>query len=178
MKTTMVLCALFLLVSCGPLNRLQRASLPIAYDNVTVSIVTDNVLSFPQTPDKEFVKIIASHLDGATKAEITKQGSLKTISACEPRTLKAVQEITGITANTITDVSTGFLPFQLFRGSATSTKSDAIYINTTTTVVDCENNRTLGAYNYQGYGYSQYTTEILQEIALYNVYYIYTHQRR
>jgi hypothetical protein len=163
------------MVGCAPLARLHRATLPINYYNATLSVVSDNVLLFPQTQDKEFIKILASRLNDVTKAEIENRGSLKVIPACGPRTLKVVQEITGITANTVTDVSTGFFVFQLFRGSATSTKSDMIYINTTTSVIDCENGKTLGAYSYQGYGQSP--IETLQSIAAYNVYYVYDHQR-
>jgi hypothetical protein len=175
MTKIILLCVLLAMVSCAPLARLHRETLPIMYDNTTVSVVTDNVLLFPQMSDKEFMKILSSRLNDATKAEIAKQGRLKVISACGPKTLKIVQEITGITVNTVTDVSTGFFLFQLFRGSATSTKSDNFSINTTTTVIDCESSKTLGVQNYQYDG--QNPIESLQAIAWYNVWYAYTHQR-
>lgn len=175
MKKIIVACLLVGLMGCAPLVRLHRATLPILYDNAAISVVTDNVLLFPQTQDRDFIKILSSRLNDATKTEIENRGSLKVISACGPRTLRVVQEITGITANTVTDVSTGFFVFQLFRGSATSTKSDMIYINTTTSVIDCESGKTMGSYNYQGYGQSP--IETLQSIAAYNVYYVYEHQR-
>lgn len=161
----------FTLSGCA-LNQLTK---PIIYDNATISIVTDNVLLFPQMSEKEFIKILATRLTDFTTAEIAKQGNLKVTPACGPRTLKVVQEITGITANTVTDISTGFFLFQLFRGSATSTKSDNISINTTTTVFDCESGKTLGIQNYQYDGPNP--IESLQAIAWYNVWYTYTHQR-
>jgi len=170
MKKIVVVCLLVLMAGCA----LQRASLPIMYDNAVVSVITDNVLLFPQTQDKEFTKILAARLSDLTKAEIEKRGSLKIKPACGPRTLSVIQEITGITASTVTDVSTGFFVFQLFRGSATSTKSDMIYITTTTSVFDCLNGL-LGSYPYQGYG--QYPIETLQSIAANSVYYVYEHQR-
>ena len=173
MKKIIVVCLLVALVGLIGCASLQRARLPIMYDNAVVSVITDNVLLFPQTQDKEFIKILASRLNDVTKAEIENRGSLKVTPACGPRTLKVVQEITGITvtANTVTNVEAR----SFVRSSATSTKSDMIYINTTTSVIDCENGKTLGAYSYQGYGQSP--IETLQGIAADNVDHVYEHQR-
>lgn len=172
-----VICFVFigLLIGCVPLTKLQRASMPILYDNAIISVVTDNILLFPKMDDKDFIPAISTRLNDITKTELTKQGSLKLISECEPRTLRVAQEITGITVSTVTDVNTGFFLFQLLRGGATSTKSDMIYINTVTTVSDCETGKVLGSYNYQSSG--QNPIDILQSIAGYNVYYVYNHQR-
>lgn len=47
MKKTAAIMILFALVGCGPLQRVVQGSLPIKYDNVTVSIMADNVLFLP-----------------------------------------------------------------------------------------------------------------------------------
>ena len=176
MKRIMILLILFvMLASCGFLDRLQRESSPILYDNIIISIVTDKALVFSKMSDKDFLPTLSSQLNNFTKAEIAQQGSLKVTSVCEPRTLKVVQEVTGVTINTVTDVQTGFILSQLLRGTANSKTSDKIYINTTTTIVDCESGKELGSYNYQSEG--QNPIESLQTIAAYNVYYAYAHQR-
>jgi hypothetical protein len=144
------------------------------YDNVIISVVTDNVLLFPKITDKDFIPLLATHLKNETKREIIKQGSLKIISKCEPRTLKITQEITGVTVNTVTDVNTGFFVFQLLRGSVTSTKSDMICIDSIITISDCESGKILGTYNYQSS--NQNPIDILKNIAFYDVYYVYYHQ--
>jgi hypothetical protein len=163
-----------ILAGCAVLNKFKDPG-PVLYDNAIISIVTDNVLLIPKMPDNDFMPILVTRLNEFTKAEIQKQGDLKVISDCRPRTLKIVQDVTGITANTVTDVSTGFFLFQVFRGSATATKGDEIYINTITTVMDCQSGRTLGTYNCQGWG--QNPTEALQSAAWYSVTYAYEHQR-
>lgn len=175
MKKAAAIIILFALVGCGPLQRIVQKTLPIKYDNVTVSVKADNVLYFPPMQDKEFVKILTARLNDSTISEIASQGNLRVNSSCGSRTLKVIQEVTGISVNTVTDVNTGFFLFQLFRGSATSTKSDIIYINTTTSVIDCESGKILGTYAYQNYG--QNPVEILQGLASYNVWYVYSHQR-
>jgi hypothetical protein len=174
-KSTIIISIILIIMGCGPINRMQKAMEPIKYDNVIVSVVADNVLFFPPMQDKEFMQILTSRLSDSTISEITRQGNLKVVKSCEPRTLKVIQEVTGVSANTVTDVSTGFFLFQLFRGSATSTKSDYIYIDTTTSVMDCESSKVLGVYPYQNYG--QNPIEILRGLALYNVWYVYSHQR-
>jgi len=174
-KITVLLIIGLILSGCAPMKRLQKATEPIRYDNTVISIVADNVLLFPKMTDKDFIPLLSTRLNDITKTEIAKQGNLKIISACEPRTLKFTQEITGITVNTVTDVNTGFFMFQIIRGSATSTKSDVIYINTVTTISDCETGKILGSYPYQSYG--QNPVDILQSLAYYNVYYVYDHQR-
>jgi hypothetical protein len=164
-----------IIIGCAPIHRLQNSSKPVMYDNVIISIATDNLLLFPQTTDKDFIPLLSSHLNDATKNEILRQGNLKVTSSCAPRTLKANQEITGMTVNTVTDVNTGFFIFQLLRGKATSTQSNIIYINTTMTILDCETGKILGSYPYQFSG--QNPIDILQDIASYNVYNIYDNQR-
>jgi hypothetical protein len=173
MKKLILVIVCLLMAGCGPIIQIKRAVLPIMYDNATISIVTENALLFPKMENKDFMPLFATRLKEYTKTEIAKQGNLQIISACKPRTLKVTQEITGVTVNSSTDVSTGFFLFQLIRGSANSTKKDMININTTTTVADCESGKILGVYDYQSNGDNP--VNILQYIAFYNVYYIYAH---
>jgi hypothetical protein len=174
-KTVILLILSLILTSCGNFARVEKEPAPILYDNIMISIVTDKAIVFPKMSDKDFLSTVSSQLNNFTKAEIVKQGSLKVTSVCEHRTLKIVQEVTGITANTVTDAQTGFILFQLFRGTVNSKTKDIIYINTTATIVDCESGKELGSYNYQSEG--QNPIESLQTIAAYNVYYAYAHQR-
>ena len=140
-----------------------------------LDIKTDRVLIQPATQDKEFLKILTDRLNESTIYEISSQGDLKVTESCVPRTLKAVQEVTGVSVASVTDVNTGFFLFQLFRGSATATKTDAVYINTTTSVFDCETGKLLGTYPSQGYGNNP--IEALQAVAAYNMYYVYSLRR-
>jgi len=174
-KLAVTLIISLFLASCGPLQRLHQSALPVKYDNVMISVTADNVLFFPPMQDKEFMKIVTSRLTDSTKSEVASQGNYKLVSSCGPRTIKLTQEITGLTANTVTNVRTGFFLFQIFSGSATSTKGDIIYIDTDTKVIDCESGNTLNTYKYQNYGINP--LEIIQGIAFYNVWYAYSHQR-
>lgn len=164
-----------ILISCEPIRKIQRISMPVNYDNIIISITTENALMFTQGTDKNFLPLLSSRLKDITQTEISKQGNLIIVSTCGPRTLKFTQEITGITMTTVTDVNTGFLPFQIIRGSATSTKSDVISVNTTAIISDCETGKILGSYPYQSSG--QNPVDALQSLAYYNVYYAYNHQR-
>lgn len=177
MKKIIIVAVLFVaLVGCAPWARLQRKSLPILYDKATISTVADNVLLYPPSPDsKELTRVISLRLNEEAETAIAARGNMKIVPVCGPRTLRVVQKVTSITGNTITDTVTGFFVFQLLRGSATSTKNDMLYINTATSIADCESGEVFGTYPYQGYG--QNPIETLQNIATYNVYYIYEHQR-
>jgi hypothetical protein len=170
-----VLFCVFTLVGCGTVNHLRGIETPIMYDNATVSIITDNVLSIQQDSDKSIMPQLASRLDGFSKAEILKQGSMKVTQSCGDRTMKVVQEITDISTNTVTDIKTGFFLTQLFRGTATSTKSDIINVNATLTVTDCQSGKILGTHSNQFS--NQSLINILREIAEYNIWFAYSYQR-
>ncbi|HRY37302.1 MAG TPA: hypothetical protein P5347_01155 [Smithellaceae bacterium] len=165
-----ILILAFTLSGCA-LNQLGK---PIIYDNATISTISDHALLSLKTSDKDFVPILTSRLNEFTKAEVVKQGRLKVTSACAPRTLKVVQEITGITVKTVTDVDVSAKIFQ-FKGKGSSTITDNFTINTTTTVIDCESGKTLGIYDYQYEGPNP--IDLLQTIAGYNVWCVYVHQR-
>lgn len=170
-KIILVAVILIFIIGCARLNSLR----PILYDNITYSIVTDNILLHTPANDKNIIPVLATRLNDFTKVEITNQGNLKIIPSCGPRTIKIVQEITGYTINSVTNVSTGFVPFFIFRGHATTTTGDNIIINTTASIIDCESEKILGTYNYYNEGPNP--VDVLQAIAWYNVTCVYTHQR-
>jgi hypothetical protein len=161
------------LAGCAGFDRLMPIF--ILYDNITYSIVTDKILVHPPTNDNNIIPVLATRLNDFTKTEIEKQGNLKITSSCGPRTMKIVQDITGYTINSVTNVSTGFLPFFIIRGQSTATTGDNIIINTTASIIDCESGKILRTYNYSNEGPNP--VDVLQDIAWYNVNYAYKHRR-
>jgi len=171
MKRLIVLVAMTILVSGCASFRGEPG--PKLYDNATISIVSDNIL-LPQTIDKDFTQIVIMRLNEFTKSEIERQGNLEVAPECAPRTLKITQEITSIVVSSISEVHTGFLPFQIFRGSATATKGDDIAISTSTSVYDCESGKKLGAYDYTTNNPNP--IDLLKYLAAVNVSFVYRYQ--
>ena len=146
---------------------------PKLYDNATISIISNNIL-LPQIVDKDFTQIVITRLDEFTKSEIQGQGNLELTPECGQRTLKIIQDITSIVIGSVTEVRTGFLPFQIFRGSATATKGEDIAISTIISVYDCESGKRLGTYNYTSN--SQNPIDSLKYLAAWNVSFAYRYQ--
>jgi hypothetical protein len=115
---------------------------------------------------KEFMPIVPERLKEYTEAEVAVQGGLKVVPTCGPKTLKMTQDIESISVGSKADMS-----FNIFRSSATASKSDDIRISINTFIIDCESGKKLVTFSYQNKG--QDLIVILKELAKWNVQYLY-----
>ena len=159
-------------------NRVQKGPPIILYDHAIVSVTADNVLSFPNTQasDKDFLKSVSTRLAELTKTEIASVGKMGEVAECGPKTMKIIQEITGVKIDTVTYHQGKFFVAQIFTpGSGTSTKNDIFYIDTITKLVDCETGKTLDTYNHHDDGPN--ILDVLKNVALSSVYFACDHQK-
>ena len=121
---------------------------PKIYDNATVVVVSDKLISRPPITESELLKNIRLRYADFTEAALQSEGDLKVVSKCGPRTLKITQDLETITFGRAVEVSsTGF-----FQRDAKSKSNDDVFLSINTIVEDCETGERLGSRVYNAKG--------------------------
>jgi endo-alpha-1,4-polygalactosaminidase (GH114 family) len=130
-----------------------------------LEVKSDGVITVPPDLSKEFVENIRSRADTVSKEEVSKQGDMKIIDACAPRTMRVLQKITSIS------LSQNLTASQSFFGRVTQDTKQEVSISTALRIEDCDTGKLVYSYDYVANGTNP--AQILQRLVNYNIYLAY-----
>ncbi len=165
MKTLSIMAGLLLLSACATFRGPPG---PKLYDNIVLVTMSENVLLVPQSIEKEFIRVMSTRQTEFSQTEVAKQGDLRVVPACGPRTMKVTQDITGVAMSDVTKLS-----YWIFR--PTATKTDEVRVTINTTVEDCETGKRLGIHSESENGTDP--ASVLSSLASSDISIAYSYQR-